>query len=1026
MKSTFFGERDNKGILGKSLMQDFTQGLVLAEFFEISEKAREGGMGDVFFCRDKRDNKFYVLKTYKKANSSFENFFKEAELVLKLKKHPHVVYAKTIITDADNYYIVMEYVGKQPYTIDDPVQGETLARVMDKVKIEPKQALIWAVQFCQGMQFLHQAGVETHKDIKPDNILITPENNIKIADFGLAGLDKKGGTIGYRAPEYFKEGEKLTIQSDIYSFGLVLYQMLNGGKSLPNATIWDEKTKEYEKIDINSIQSKHCLEIIKKCLVEKPEERYEKFKEIEKELRKYLKATFPEYQFEDQKIEEMTANDWFLKGLGLFLLANRSAWGIKRKETLSLSEKFFKKCVLINPKHAPAHYYISEIMNEKKPFLKMSAYSKNHIEMLKEAGVKIKDFLKEQKKAQENSDFYANIIEIENWKVFQTNDGPGYNNPSPRNLLINLRKYSKKYPKNPFLHNNLGFALVKNGNYKLAINEFSKAIKLLPDYAKAYANRAIAYLQQKEEKKALLDCVHYTNLMQTRNLLNYQVLCHGIYADILRYYCKNGKYDKAYSWYKKHLLSVREINTTQQEYLLDNAYVYIESQRLFSLIAKNSKKENLTICRKIWEKYRKNQNFKKTEKTTKSLKLVKYSVQSLSLTGRGLFFDLEKFLYLRTMLKTPKASVANERGCEIALWKYPFFPDIADSDPCSEKALPFFDLAINLDKSYAPAYYNRARAYMELRKYQNAIEDLTMAIKLAPDQIWTFELRSGHYLQALYERIQANRATYLKKKDRIIRSSYPEGVWQNIDSSHGYMKKVCLEKKEEQIFPYDPFLVKAEVYMLTGKYEKALICIEEAEKLGANIEMQHKGECFYKLGDYQRALDCFQRETSEIVYFMNVGSYDQNLCEGLSCLNIALCYAELGDNEKETEYLKRGIEYLLSYYKHMDMWDMSKAQSLTVNLKNYYKECLKKKEIFKLWPDLHFYQDSTGYIDNAYLQRANAYYALGNGELALKNYKMAFWGDNIFPTSLFLGDEYVERIVRLEEMKKQKDENDDF
>ena len=91
MKSTFFGERDNKGILGKSLMQGFTPGFVLADFFEISEKAREGGMGDVFFCRDKRDNKFYVLKTYKKANSSFKDFSKEAALILKLKKHTHVV-----------------------------------------------------------------------------------------------------------------------------------------------------------------------------------------------------------------------------------------------------------------------------------------------------------------------------------------------------------------------------------------------------------------------------------------------------------------------------------------------------------------------------------------------------------------------------------------------------------------------------------------------------------------------------------------------------------------------------------------------------------------------------------------------------------------------------------------------------------------------------------------------------------------------------------------------------------------------
>ena len=77
MKTTIFEERDNKAILGKSLMSEFSQGLVLAEFFEISEKAREGGMGDVFFCRDKRDNKFYVLKTSINRPENQELFRKE-------------------------------------------------------------------------------------------------------------------------------------------------------------------------------------------------------------------------------------------------------------------------------------------------------------------------------------------------------------------------------------------------------------------------------------------------------------------------------------------------------------------------------------------------------------------------------------------------------------------------------------------------------------------------------------------------------------------------------------------------------------------------------------------------------------------------------------------------------------------------------------------------------------------------------------------------------------------------------------
>ena len=349
MKTTIFEERDNKGILGKSLAQEMAHGLVLAEFFEISERAKEGGMGDVFFCRDKRDNKFYVLKTTVK-KMDYDLFRKECLTVLRLWKHPYIVYSKTVVFDKDKYYIVMEYVGKQPYTINEPVQGETLSRVMDKVKIEPKQALIWAIQFCQGMQFLHQAGIETHKDIKPDNILVTPENNIKIADFGLAGLDKKGGTIGYRAPEYFKEGEKLTIQSDIYSFGLVLYQMLNGGESLPNATIWDENTKEYEKIDVNNIKCEHGLDIVKKCLAEKPEDRYINFQELEEDLAQYLKRVYPEYVPVKPLPEKMTAIDYFLKGLGYYYIKEK-LWAF-----LLLSLAIFE-----DPKMAEAYYYRGKI-----------------------------------------------------------------------------------------------------------------------------------------------------------------------------------------------------------------------------------------------------------------------------------------------------------------------------------------------------------------------------------------------------------------------------------------------------------------------------------------------------------------------------------------------------------------------------------------------------------------------------------------------------------------------------------------
>ena len=327
------------------------KGDILSEFFEISDKALEGGMGDVFFCRDKRDNKFYVLKTSSKTSNTDEQLFtKECNFVLRLWKHPYVAYAKTVLSDAEHLYIVMEFVGKQPYNLQEVVQGETLARVMNKTQIEPKQALIWAIQFCQGMQFLNNVGMESHKDIKPDNILITSQNDIKITDFGLAGTEKKGGTVGYRPPEYFSKEGRLTVTSDIYSFGLVLYQMLNGNKPLPNVTRWDKDFQKYEYIRTDSIRSIHCQDVITKCLSDNPADRYQDFYELEKDLSSYLKKHYSEYVFPKKTKEKMTASDYFLKGFGYYQL-KENLWAFL----------LFSLAIFEDPKMAEAYYYRSKI-----------------------------------------------------------------------------------------------------------------------------------------------------------------------------------------------------------------------------------------------------------------------------------------------------------------------------------------------------------------------------------------------------------------------------------------------------------------------------------------------------------------------------------------------------------------------------------------------------------------------------------------------------------------------------------------
>ena len=260
------------------------RGDILSEFFEISDKAREGGMGDVFFCRDRRDNKFYVLKTFRDINSS-PDFLQEVKLCLCLPKHPHVVYSRTVVSTEERYYLVMEFVGQQPYSVDESVHGNTLAYVMKNFTLDQKQALIWAIQICDGMIFLGRCGLKVHRDLKPDNILITPDNEIKISDFGLSVLNRKGGTTGYLAPELADNDNNPTVLSDIYAFGIILYQMLNNGQ-MP--------------LEDQQIQQSFCGDILKKCLSKNPMDRYKDFQELIKALREVMHMCFPQYVFPDK------------------------------------------------------------------------------------------------------------------------------------------------------------------------------------------------------------------------------------------------------------------------------------------------------------------------------------------------------------------------------------------------------------------------------------------------------------------------------------------------------------------------------------------------------------------------------------------------------------------------------------------------------------------------------------------------------------------------------------------------------
>lgn len=971
------------------------RGDVLSEFFEISDKAREGGMGDVFFCRDKRDNKFYVLKTFKERDDKekskiLEDFRKEALLTFKMPRLPYVVFTRTLILDETKMYLVMDFVGKQPHSFDEPVQSETLTHVLRNTKVEYKQALVWGIEFCRGMQYLHKYGISVHKDIKPDNILIAPDNTIRIADFGLSASNKKGGTKGYFPPEY-SQNQVLTEQSDIYSFGVVLYQLFNN-THVPTIN----KDKGLENA------------LLKKCLATDPKKRYQSFTHLEKDLIKELKLRFPEYILSKPPKYSTTADEYFLKGLGVYLLRQYSKT-FDRRENDHLNreaEKLFNKCIHLSPKHAAAHYYHSKLLEEIHGlvFPSLAEITWGDSAMNKAT----KQIKSDNKCAQENSAFYANLIELEKYR-----EGKRYQdefNISLQQVLKNFAKYSAKYPRDPYLHNNLGVFEAKAGHYRRAISQFTKAIRLLPNYAVAYANRASIYLLQQEEKKALKDCAKYTHLQESKKGFFPIGFFYGIYVWIFLSYCRQKKYKKAYAWYEQHLNSLEEISVRERQRLLHRVRFQVEYERLSHLPTNYNKGEILRRFRELWKLRREIQQEKFSLKSADLFD--KQDKQSLKLANLGFSIkpNMRSIFYNRMCIEHPTAPILNEMGCHMANW-FTYNDDSLKSKSRGAQGIPYFNKAIKIDKTYAPAYYNRARAYAECKEYEKAVNDYTMAIELDPRQVCASKPLSDRYMQNVYDIIAIDegwKSTDYKDGmlERYLESSRVKS--EKKFYSHYIGDHLILDVDIEPVKCEAPamnkmnanawLLSKARYYCYFGKYNKALSCIKKLEDFTPQINFL-EGLCLYKLGRYQEALKHFNSPQSK-----GPGAWVE------SAANKALCYAKCGDNEKEKEFLNLALEYFFEgielrgfedgpalHIAYIKKDDKKMIQTVRGYFESYYKQCLEKNKLFSVWHLLLF---DRNYIDNAYYQCAECYFAIKNYAAALEYYKKALHPNDIFPTVL--------------------------
>ena len=201
-------------------------GMYINDRYEIIDKVGSGGMADVYKAKCHRLNRYVAIKVLKAEYSSDKNFVSkfrnEAQSAAGLS-HPNIVNVYDVGEDNGLYYIVMEL-----------VEGITLKRFIErKGHLEIKEAVGISIQIAQGMEAAHANHI-IHRDIKPQNIIISREGKVKVTDFGIAKAATSNtvtqnaiGSVHYLSPEQARGGYS-DERSDIYSLGVTLYEMLTG------------------------------------------------------------------------------------------------------------------------------------------------------------------------------------------------------------------------------------------------------------------------------------------------------------------------------------------------------------------------------------------------------------------------------------------------------------------------------------------------------------------------------------------------------------------------------------------------------------------------------------------------------------------------------------------------------------------------------------------------------------------------------------------------------------------------------
>lgn len=264
------------------------QGTYLQDRYEILGRIGSGGMSVVYKAKCHTLDRLVAIKVLKEEFASDENFvskFKmEAQAAARLS-HPNIVNVYDVVDEGNLHYIVMEL-----------IEGITLKSYIEKKGfLENKEAIGIAIQVAQGIAAAHEQHI-IHRDIKPQNMIISRDGNVKVADFGIARAVSSQtmnatavGSVHYISPEQARGGY-CDERSDIYSFGITMYEMVTGrvpfeGDNTVAVALAHLETPITPPSQLNPVVSSGLEQIILKCTQKKPDRRYSSIGDVITDLR---------------------------------------------------------------------------------------------------------------------------------------------------------------------------------------------------------------------------------------------------------------------------------------------------------------------------------------------------------------------------------------------------------------------------------------------------------------------------------------------------------------------------------------------------------------------------------------------------------------------------------------------------------------------------------------------------------------------------------------------------------------------